>query len=371
MTVERETAGFALPFAAGVIAAAYAGNILYPSVFTIAAFSAAAIYAMHIFSLTDEGKSLLHKKACLYLVILAFLTGISCGFNDVILSASSMKGRLVLACAGFGERLEAEIDGLSFTSSATNAVIKAFITGDRSDMPESLTTAFRTSGASHLLALSGFHLGIIYAIVKHSLSLAGNRKRALVSRCVATVLICGYYTMATGAGPSTVRALIFITLRETAAITHRCGSLAVLTLVSMVIQLAASPSSARSVSFQLSYAAIAGIAFIYPRLKSAWPEEDRLGRISWKFMRRLWNSAAISISCQITTAPLAWIYFHTFPKHFLLTNLIALPLAGAVIPGAIIVIILNQAGICPEFMLKAVEFLVNILVRSLEIIATM
>ena len=371
MTVERETAGFALPFAAGVTAAAYAGNILYTRAFNIAAISSAVIYAILIFSLTGAGNTLLHKKGLPCIILLAFITGISCGFSDILLSASGMKGRLAIAAAGFGEKLGAVTDGLPFTSSATNAVMKAFITGDQTDMPESLKVTFRASGASHLLALSGFHLGIIYAIVKYSLSLAGNRRTALIVRSIVTVLICTSYTLATGASPSTVRALIFIALRETATITHRCSSLALLTLVSVVIQLAASPSSARSISFQLSYAAMAGIAFIYPWLKSAWPEEAGHGRISWKFLRRIWNSAALSISCQITTGPLAWIYFHTFPRHFLLTNLIALPLAGAVIPGGILVIILNHAGICPEFMLKAVEFLVNILIRSLEIIATM
>ena len=79
----------------------------------------------------------------------------------------------------------------------------------------------------------------------------------------------------------------------------------------------------------------------------------------------------MSISCQATTAPLAWLYFHTFPKHFLLTNLIALPLAGLLIPVAIIVLLLDQAGICPEFMLKIVEFPATFLIRSLGIISTM
>ena len=370
MTVERETAGFALPFAAGVTAAIYAGNLLHDGIPDIAATSAAAIYSILIFILTETGRSLLQRKAFIFVTALAFLTGISCGFNDIILSSSDMKGWLTAAAAGFGERIGAAIDALQFASTNTNALLKAFITGERSGMPEHLTAAFRKSGASHLLALSGFHLGIIYAIVKHCLSVTGNTRKATVFRSAMTFLICGFYTLATGASPSTVRALIFITLREASTLTHRHYSLPFLTLISMVIQLAASPHSASSISFQLSYAAMAGIAFIYPCMRSAWPEEDS-ERISWNFLRRIWNSTALSISCQLTTAPLAWLYFHTFPKHFLLTNLIALPLAGLVIPGALIALLLDQAGICPEFMLNGVEFLVTALVRSLEIIATM
>jgi competence protein ComEC len=371
MTVERETAGFALPFAAGVTTAIYAGDLLHDGITDIAATSAAAIYSILIFILTESGRRLLQRKAFIFVTAIAFLTGISCGFNDIILSSSDMKCGLTAAAAGFGERIGAAIDALQFASTNTNALLKAFITGERSGMPEHLTAAFRKSGASHLLALSGFHLGIIYAIVKHCLSVTGNTSKAKVFRSAMTFLICGFYTLATGASPSTVRALIFITLREASTLTHRHCSLPFLTLISMVIQLAASPHSASSISFQLSYAAMAGIAFIYPGMRSAWPEEDDTERTSWNFLRRIWNSTALSISCQLTTAPLAWLYFHTFPKHFLLTNLIALPLAGLVIPGALIALLLDQAGICPELMLNGVEFLVTVLVRSLEIIATM
>ena len=90
-----------------------------------------------------------------------------------------------------------------------------------------------------------------------------------------------------------------------------------------------------SVGFQLSYAAMAGIAFIYPRLKESWPGNPMDDGRMTKAVRWVWNSAAMSISCQITTAPLVWVHFHSFPQHFLLTNLLALPLTGLIIPVGI------------------------------------
>ena len=62
------------------------------------------------------------------------------------------------------------IDSIRFSNPDTNAIIKALIIGDRTDIPKHITEAFRESGASHILALSGLHLGIIYGILTKLLS---------------------------------------------------------------------------------------------------------------------------------------------------------------------------------------------------------
>ena len=79
----------------------------------------------------------------------------------------------------------------------------------------------------------------------------------------------------------------------------------------------------------------------------------------------------MSIACQMTTAPLAWIYFGTFPQYFLLTNLIALPLTGLLIPSAAITLILNKAQICPDLLVRLTEWLTGLLIGAIEIIASM
>ena len=79
----------------------------------------------------------------------------------------------------------------------------------------------------------------------------------------------------------------------------------------------------------------------------------------------------MSVSCQITTAPLAWYHFGTFPMHFLLTNLIAIPLTGIIIPAILVTIILNCLGICPHVVVKTTEALIMTLTRALDIISSM
>ena len=149
-------------------------------------------------------------------------------------------------------------------------------------------------------------------------------------------------------------------------ISGRKRNLGDILFASLFIQLVIWPESATDIGFQLSYAAMAGIAFIYPRLKT-FLREDKVPKPA----RWIWNSAAMSISCQLTTGPLAYCYFGTFPEYFLLTNLIALPLAGLIISAALLTIVLHMIGICPEFMIVGTEILVRALTESLKTISQM
>jgi competence protein ComEC len=224
---------------------------------------------------------------------------------------------------------------------------------------------FRESGASHILALSGLHLGIIYGIISWLLSFLGNSPYANKARAFLIIASCGLYTAVTGAGASITRAFFFILIREVSRLCNRYTSTAQVLMSALFLQLLISPESAGDIGFQLSYSAMAGIAFIFPWLKNLWPE-GKGGLMKW-----VWTSAAMSISCQITTGPIAFFYFGTFPQHFLLTNLIAIPLTGLIIPSSLVALALNYAGICPDFMIWFTEKLVCILTESMNIVASM
>ena len=90
-----------------------------------------------------------------------------------------------------------------------------------------------------------------------------------------------------------------------------------------------------------------------------------------KCARWIWNSAAMSIACQITTGPIAYIYFGTFPSQFILTNLIALPLTGLIIPMTLLTLAANQSGICIRMLTDCTEWLVTALCESLSLLSTM
>jgi competence protein ComEC len=371
MKVEREIAGFTLPFAAGILLISLAGNHFFSSHHAWASASLGACSVMLMYCIHPSHKNIGTIGRAILIGGLALCLGIFCGECGKILSVSSLDRELTIHAERYGKLLQKAVDSIPFACPDTNAVIKALLTGEKADIPPSVTAVFRDSGASHILALSGFHLGIIYGIVRALLSVLGNRRKALILRASATIAACGFYTMATGAGPSIVRAFLFITLHETASLSHRHHSTGSILLAALFIQLVISPESITSAGLQLSYAAMAGIAFIFPWLKGLWPGNPHKDRGFTKGIRRVWNSAAMSISCQVTTGPLAWIYFQSFPQHFLLTNLIVLPLASLVIPAALATLTLHSLGCCPVILLNSTEFLVSTMITALEIIATM
>ncbi len=371
MTAEREFAGFVLPFAAGIFLATGPALIrftYFPFMGTASLMVTASLlmFMMHPYR---------HRAAAwvpwALIALLGFSAGAFMGATSLIMSVSSCPTSFEIRAAAFGHRLGAFIDGIPFADSGTNALLKALVTGERNDIPHSVSEAFRDSGAAHILSLSGFHLGIVYAIVRWSLSGFGNRPSVSRLRSALIVLFCGFYTLATGAGPSIVRAFLFILLGETARLLHRRHTTSTLLFSALLIQLAFSPTSIRSVSFQLSYAAMAGIAYLYPWLRDLWPGLPVDDRPLIRGVRWLWNSASLSIACQLTTGPLAYFYFETFPRHFLLTNLIALPLTSFLIPLGLLVITLSGLGICPSFLLQATDLLVSALTFSLEVISGM
>ena len=268
--------------------------------------------------------------------------------------------------SAMGDRLRAFIDGIPFPSAGTAPLLKALLTGDRSGLSTDTVRVFRASGGAHLLALSGLHIGILYLFLSRLLWPLGNSRHARRIRYILTVLAAGLFTLLTGASPSIVRAFLFILIRETALLAGRPrDSLQVLS-TALLVQLVLDPSAIASVGFQLSYLAMAGIFLLYPRLEAWWPKGPRIDP-----MRKVWQAAALSLSCQVFTGPLAWYRFHSFPTYFLLTNLLAMPLTTLLMGAAVATLTLQGLHGCPAILIRITDTLAGALVRTLEIISSM
>ena len=368
MEVERDMAMVALPFAAGVAIIVSWSSLLH-SVPSMLSVLSCLIILSSIVILSHPVHRIIPPA---YMRLTISLCLVSCGMfcaltGETSSAAGSETARLMERISRSAQLMSNTIDSIGFSSPDTNAIVKAFIIGDRSDIPLHITEAFRSSGASHILALSGLHLGIIYGIIFKVLSVLGNTQKAQIIRSFSICAMCGIYTLAVGAGPSIVRAFLFILLGETARVTGRFRNIRTVLIAALMIHLTVDPGAIKEIGFQLSYAAMAGITFIFPWLKGFWPETYGKGRpVYW-----IWKTAAMSISCQIATGPLAWYYFGTFPVHFLLTNLIALPLTGLIIPSALVTISLHLCGISSETASRATEVLVTALSDALETISMM
>ena len=361
----RDMVETGLPFAAGAAAGAILFSSSIPGGTLLPAMLAAVLSVLVTYSFLRRG-GIRWTRA---MIVLAFcLAGVFCSLNSHLTAGIELPqgpvGRLCGRCLG---KLIGHIDSIPYPSGGTGPLVKALITGDRSGLGKETVEMFRASGASHILALSGLHLGIIYLILNKLTFPLGNSPTARKIRFIILVGSSCFYAVMTGASPSIVRALLFIIIGETGKLLLRERNPVRVLVAALTIQLALKPEVISTTGFQLSYLAMLGICTVYPRLWNLYPDAGGIrGRVDP--FRNVWKAACLSISCQLFTAPLVWLRFGTFPKYFLITNLIAMPLTSAVMVLSVATIALSFLGICPFALVQLNDLAVSILLGCLETI---
>ena len=142
----------------------------------------------------------------------------------------------------------------------------ALLLGTRTLIPESDRQAFRRLGLAHVLAVSGFHTGILAALIGLLLKRTGPAVRFAVQ---TAVLFC--YAALTGANPPVVRAALLLTLSGWGRLRHRRPVPAVLLCTSFLLSLLWRPAQLLSASFQMTYGALAGLLLAYPSVRRLLP----------------------------------------------------------------------------------------------------
>ena len=203
-------------------------------------------------------------------------------------------------------------------------VIAAMTLGEKSLIDRELRDTYSKVGASHILALSGLHLMIIYGVI--SLLVAWRRFR-MVSQ-VLIVLAIWAFAFLVGLSPSVTRSAIMISIYALLSLGYR-DRMSVNTLAfAAIAMLVANPYALYDMGFQLSLMAVFAILLFTPLFRQLIPLHVQQ-RHRW--LRILWGLTTVSVSAQLGTAPLVAYYFGYFSTYFLLTNYMVIPLATVVL----------------------------------------
>lgn len=244
-----------------------------------------------------------------------------------------------------------------------NYLVKAFLSGNRQDVPNEIIELFRKSGSSHLLALSGFHMGILYFMLDILMKPISKMDSIKVVKYVIMVFLAVFYTLIVGAKPSIVRACLFIVIRESCHVFGYKTSAVNILCLALLIQLALSPDMIKSIGFQLSYLAVAGIIFVGTKMEK-WVSRKK------RILHYIWVVCCIAISCQLFTIPLVYYYFGSIPKYFLVANLIVVPICALFIEISIVCLVLTSLSICPQFVYHVTDWIGDLMIFSLQVIGT-
>lgn len=239
------------------------------------------------------------------------------------------------------------------------AVCRAMVTGDRSGITQELRTAYSRSGLSHLLAVSGLHTGIVFALVNLMLWWLPLLHRGhLVRNLLATVCIW-LFVAAVGFPPSAVRAAVMCTMLQFAlASASEYVALNALAAAGFGMLLW-NPAWLGDISFQLSFIAVAAIL--------AWGVPlCRLLHTRRRALNLLTDALVISLVAGIATAPLVSHTFGTVPLAGLLVNPVAILVGSIVVLGGTVWMILPVNWLAPTFdaVLSGTAGLLNTLARA-------
>ena len=228
------------------------------------------------------------------------------------------------------------------------AVASALLLGYRSDLDDEIRRAYSASGAMHILAVSGLHVGIVYCSFIMLLKLLPFVYRSRWLRAVLSLSFVWLFALITGLSPSVMRAATmfsFIAIGEAMERNvYTYNSIAASAFILLLIN----PNNLFEVSFQFSYMAVIAIVYIYKYLKDILSFKNRL-------LNQGWDLICVSIAAQIGSAPLALYYFKQFPSYFILANFVGIPAATVIIYAAMILFILSPIPL----LLKTIGWLLD------------
>ncbi len=213
-------------------------------------------------------------------------------------------------------------------------LLAALMLGARDELGDEVNQAYQSSGAVHILAVSGLHVGLVagFSLLLFGFLWPGRRNSWQVA--LPTVLLVWTYIALTGAADSALRAgVLFSFLLLGRALSRHAEALNLLAGAALLLLLI-NPWMIFHVGFQLSVMAVAGIVVLHPLIFRSWTPPDRISRF-------FWNLAAITLAAQAATLMLSLYYFHQFPTYFLLSGLFVVPLSGLLLGSGWLTIFLD------------------------------
>lgn len=272
-------------------------------------------------------------------------------------------------------------------------VITAMTLGDKDGVSRELRNAYNKSSAAHVFALSGLHVGILFAFIAFMLP----RRRLPVISSLAIVGFIWCYTTLVGFRASILRAAIMLSIYTLIPLIGRRTTGIAVVLSTCFFLLIIKPEWVYDAGFQMSFAAVTSITlffgrFYHPELlpyyrEPKWKEklnQDRsvMRNISMRktiqnptafLLRWLYGITVVSATAQVAVAPIIYIYFDNFCPWFLLTNYIVSPCALVIIPTAMALLVMGCLEPYMPFLcypLSASAFILNHVTHFLNMAVT-
>ena len=232
------------------------------------------------------------------------------------------------------------------------AIIEALILGQRKDIRKDLYTSYTNAGATHILAVSGLHVGIMLLLISFVLKPVNYFKHGKTIALVLTVIFLWGFALLAGLSASVTRAVTMFSFLVLAQLLNRETNAINTLFLSYFFLLLLNPLWLFQVGFQLSYVAVFFILWVHPKLYAYYRPNNYLGRLFWGIF-------TITLVVQIGVFPLLLYYFHQFPLVSFVTNLVILPFLGVILGLGVIIIVLALVNFLPQWLSIGYEYIIK------------
>jgi competence protein ComEC len=212
----------------------------------------------------------------------------------------------------------------------------ALVLGIRDGIDNDLQDAYAASGAMHVLAVSGLHVGVIFLLLNSIFKKINYFEKRKWLQAIISMAALWTFAFVTGLSASVLRAVTMFSLIALAKASGKGDNIYNTLAAAALILLLINPFLIMSVGFQLSFLAVIGIVSITRGLYNLWEPTNIV-------TDRIWQITCVAFAAQLSTFALGMLYFHQFPVYFFFSNLF-------VIPGAFIILLSGIACLFFSFI---------------------
>ena len=238
-------------------------------------------------------------------------------------------------------------------------ILKAILLGDDDTLDPELKASYSSAGVSHILCVSGMHVGIIFMIINFLLKPLDLFRASRIFKTLLVMLVVWLYAHITGLAPSVTRSATMFTFVAVGQLLQRNTNVFHSLFASAFILLVINPLLLFEVGFQLSYLAVAGIVLFQPKLAAIYRCRTRIGRYFWELLN-------VSVAAQLGTSPISIYYFAQFPNYFMLSNLSVIALSFAVIITGVALLPISFIPLIPKYL----TWILTMEIRAMNTIIT-
>ena len=229
---------------------------------------------------------------------------------------------------------------------------EALLIGYKEDLDSSLQESYTNTGVSHIIAISGMHLGLIFYLLDLLTRTVANKRISKLLAIGMTLPLLWIFSLLTGASASVLRSVLVFTFLIIGNLLNKRKSSINSLMASCFVLLLINPKMIYDIGFQLSYAAVLSILIFEPLI-------SKLLFLKNKMLNYLWSMISITLAAQILTTPFVLLHFKQFPVFFLFTNLVAVPISSLILLLAILLCVFEILLLNTSIVSKSIHLLIQ------------